>query len=262
MKRPFVAVVSFYMAGLLAGEFFHPPIIPLFVISFVVLAFTFVLTKFRACLLPLLLLFAGWTNLAIHQAVISPNDLRNIIGDHTEFVSIRGNLARMPQIKISGRYDTERSLTQIRVTEITGDHGWRPAFGEIVVSTASALTNYFTGQSVEIAGVVSRPSPALAEGLFDYRAYLATRGIYYELRATTNNWRLREPIITNPPLTDRFLDGAKHILALGLPDDEPLRLLWAMTLGWRTAFTGDVGDPFSGPARCICSRSTACASRC
>ncbi len=27
-------------------------------------------------------------------------------------------------------------------------------------------------------------------------------------------------------------------------EDEPLRLLWAMTLGWRTAFTGDISEPF------------------
>jgi ComEC/Rec2-related protein len=41
------------------------------------------------------------------------------------------------------------------------------------------------------------------------------------------------------------LNWSKRTLALGLPvEDEPLRLLWAMTLGWRTAFTGDIGDPF------------------
>jgi hypothetical protein len=27
-------------------------------------------------------------------------------------------------------------------------------------------------------------------------------------------------------------------------EDEPLQLLWAMTLGWRTAFTGDISEPF------------------
>ncbi|HEY3761748.1 MAG TPA: ComEC/Rec2 family competence protein [Verrucomicrobiae bacterium] len=244
MKRPFVAVVSFYMVGLLLGEFFHPPIITLFIASFLLLACTFAIARFRAWLLPPLLLLVGWTNLAIHQSIISPNDLRRLIGDHSELVSIRGNLARMPQIKISGRSDTEHSLAQIRVTGITGADGWQPAFGQIVVSTASALTNFYTGQSVEISGVITRPPRAIAEGLFDYRAYLATRGIYYELRANTNNWQLREPILATPPLTDRFLAGSKHILAMGLPDDEALRLLWAMTLGWRTAFTGDVGDPF------------------
>ena len=51
--------------------------------------------------------------------------------------------------------------------------------------------------------------------------------------------------LTRPPLTDRFLTWSKHTLALGLPvEDEPLRLLWAMTLGWRTAFTGDISEPF------------------
>ena len=46
-------------------------------------------------------------------------------------------------------------------------------------------------------------------------------------------------------MTDRFLNWSKRTLAYGLPvEDEPLRLLWAMTLGWRTAFTGDIGDPF------------------
>jgi ComEC/Rec2-related protein len=35
------------------------------------------------------------------------------------------------------------------------------------------------------------------------------------------------------------------MLALGLPqEDEPLRLLWAMTLGWKTALSGEVSEPF------------------
>ena len=41
------------------------------------------------------------------------------------------------------------------------------------------------------------------------------------------------------------MNWSKQTLALGLPvEDEPLRLLWAMTLGWRTAFTGDISEPF------------------
>jgi len=48
-----------------------------------------------------------------------------------------------------------------------------------------------------------------------------------------------------PPLTDRFLNWSQRTLALGLPvEDEPLRLLWAMTLGWRTALTADISEPF------------------
>jgi hypothetical protein len=41
------------------------------------------------------------------------------------------------------------------------------------------------------------------------------------------------------------MNCARRTLALGLPvEDEPLRLLCAMTLGWRTAFSGDISDPF------------------
>src|SRR5208282_881653 len=107
--------------------------------------------------------------------------------------------------------------------------------------------NFFAGQSVEIDnGVIARPPLPLAEGLFNYRDYLQTRGIFYQLKTgSTNDWQLGASPLVKPPLTDRFLTWSKRTLALGLPvEDEPLRLLWAMTLGWRTAFTGDISEPF------------------
>ena len=114
-------------------------------------------------------------------------------------------------------------------------HHARHAFGKILCRPAS--------------GNFRRHRPAAAaagRGLFDYRDYLQTRGIYYQLKTeSTNDWQLREPVLTTTPLTDRFLNWSKRTLALGLPvEDEPLRLLWAMTLGWRTAFTGDISEPF------------------
>ncbi|HTV63821.1 MAG TPA: ComEC/Rec2 family competence protein [Verrucomicrobiae bacterium] len=245
MKRPFLVVVSFYIAGLLIADFFHPPVIALFIASFSLVALVFALKKYRPFLVLALLTLVGWTNLAIHQAVVSPNDLRRLVGDQTELVSIRGALARMPQIKIVARNNAEHSLTQIRVTGISGGDNWQPAFGTIIVSTPSPLANFFTGQSVEISGLIARPATPIAEGLFDYRDYLATRGIFYELRAaSTNNWKTLQPVLSTPPLTDRFLNWSKRTLSVGLSEDETLHLLWAMTLGWRTAFTGDIGDPF------------------
>jgi competence protein ComEC len=127
------------------------------------------------------------------------------------------------------------------------DDNWQAAFGEIMVTTPSAVPeNIVADQTVEISGVIAQPPSPLAGGLFDYRDYLQTRGIYYELKTiSTNNWQLRAPVSLKPPLTDRFLNWSKRTLALGLPaEDEPLRLLWAMTLGWRTAFSGDFSEPF------------------
>lgn len=248
MKRPFVTVVSFYAIGLLLTEYFQPPPIALFSASFSILILFFALKKFQPLLLCALLVLSGWTNLSFHTAIISPDDLRRVIGDHTQIATVRGTLDQAPQIKISARrsLEMEHSLAQVHVAEIQSQGNWRPAAGEIIVSTPGGLAaNFFGGQAVEIKGVISRPPTPLAEGLFDDRAWLQTRGIFYELKTqSTNDWKLREPVLSSPPMTAHFLDWSQRKLAVGLPEDETLRLLWAMTLGWRTAFTGDVSDPF------------------
>jgi competence protein ComEC len=249
VKRPLVAVVSCYVIGLLIAKVFQPPLTALFAVSFLVLVPVFVFEKLRPFLLCALLALAGWTNLVSRTAVVSANDLRALLGNDAAIVTVRGTLLETPHIKIVERDDqeTEHSLAQVRVTELRRGENWQPAAGEIVVATPSALpADFFAGQAVEVTGVIARPPTPLAEGLFDYRDYLQTRGIYYQLKtSSTNDWQLRTPSLTKPPLTDRFLNWSKKTLALGLPvEDEPLRLLWAMTLGWRTAFTGDISEPF------------------
>jgi ComEC/Rec2-related protein len=208
-----------------------------------------VLKTLRPFLIWPLLALAGWTNLVFHTATISPNDLRTLIGTNDAIVSVQGTLVETPKLKISERNgrQTEHSLAQVRVSELRRGENWRFAPGEIVVTTPGALAgNFFAGQPVEISGVIARPPPPLAEGLFDYRDYLETRGIFYELKTgATNDWLLGTSPASQQPLTDRFLNWSQRTLALGLPvEDEPLRLLWAMTLGWRTAFTGDISEPF------------------
>jgi competence protein ComEC len=172
-----------------------------------------------------------------------------LLGSEPALVTVRGELAETPRLKITVRDEAEtwRNVARVRVTEIRRADDFLPAAGEILVTTPGVPgTNFFAGQPVEIAGVIACPPPPLADGLFDFENYLATRGIYYQLKTeSTNDWKLLPPILPKPPLTDRFLNWSKGTLALGLPnEDEPLRLLWAMTLGWRTAFTGNIGEPF------------------
>ena len=109
-------------------------------------------------------------------------------------------------------------------------------------------SDFFAGQPVEVKGVLRRPKRAAAENLFDYRAYLEGRGIYYQLEtANTNDWRLveRDGGPQRRPLANRFAAWAQATLARGLTvEDAPLRLSWAMALGWKTALTDDVSEPF------------------
>ena len=249
MKRPLVAVVSCYVVGLLLAGLFQLPLGALFAVSFLVLVLVIVLAKHRPWLIWLLIALAGWTNLATRTAVVSPDDLRRMLGDEAAIVTVRGTLQETPHIRIIERDDREleHSLARVRVTELRRGDDWQAAAGEVFVTTPEPLpANFFGGQPVEVTGVIARPPPPLAEGLFDYRNYLATRGIFYQLKTdSTNDWQLGTLALTNPPLTDRFLNWSKKTLALGLPvEDEPLRLLWAMTLGWRTALSGDISEPF------------------
>ena len=260
MKRPLVAVVSCYATGLLLAEFFQPPLVALFAASFLVLVLAcraeasarrrvLVLEKLRPLLIWPLLALVGWTNLASRTAIVSPNDLRALLGDTNAIVTVRGTLIETPHLRITERDDrqTERSVTQVRVSALGRNANWQPACGSIIVTTPGAAGgNFFAGQPVEISGIIGQPPPPLAEGLFDYRDYLRTRGIYYQLKtSSTNDWQLGATPLLKPPLTDRFLNWSQRTLALGLPaEDEPLRLLWAMTLGWRTALTADISEPF------------------
>ena len=249
MKRPLVSVVSCYVIGLLLAKLLQPPLAALCAASFFLLILVVVLGKLRSWLIWPLIALTGWTNLATRTAIISPTDIRIIAGDDAAIVTVRGILRERPHVKIVERRDqqTERSAAEVRISQLRRAETWQPASGGILVTTPGTLpTNFFAGQPIEVTGLLARPPIPLADGLFDYRDYLETRGIYYQLTTDSiNDWKLLPPSLTKRPLTDRFVDWAKGTLTLGLPvEDEPVRLLWAMTLGWRTAFTGDISEPF------------------
>ncbi len=249
MKRPLLIVVLVYVAGILLGKFFPAPWIPLLFISIGLAVAALSWSRARLFFLIPLLALTGWVNYALHSARISPNDLRALVGDRIELVTVRGALRETPSQRVYERDGGQktRTMAQLEVAELRFDKGdWQPAFGRVAVSTPGILpTNYFGGQTVEVAGILRKPRNAIAEGLFDYRAYLADLGIYFQLQASSElDWKLAwSP--NRPPLADRFRLWARKALALGLPqEDESLRLEWALALGWKTALTDNVSEPF------------------
>jgi hypothetical protein len=233
MKRPFVPVVLAYVAGLLLAQFIQVPLAAMFLVAFVFLIVALTVSKFRLWLLWPLLLLAGWTNFSLRTAVVSPDDLRTAAVDKTAIVTLRGQMADTPRIRITqlDEKQIQHSIVSVHVRELQHGETQIRASGDVMVNTPGLLgPEFFAGQPVEIYGVLAPPSPPVAEGLFDYQKFLANRGIFEEVKTKSpNDWKITGPPVTSPPLTDRFLNWASRTLALGLPaEDEPLHLLWAM----------------------------------
>jgi len=251
MKRPLVIVALLYTGGVLLGNFWPLPLLWLFAFSFALSLTSLICAAARTYLIWPLVVFAGWTNLSTRTAVVSPFDLRTLVGTNVELVTLRGALSETPSQRVYEFHEKEswHTLARVDVTALQRGANWQPAFGRVAVAMPGVLgTNYFGGQTIEVSGVVQPPKGPAAEGLFDYRSYLRRQSIYHQLRAeNTNDWRI---VRTNhspatPPPADRFCNWAQKTLQRGLPEqDESLRLTWAMALGWTTALTGEVSQPF------------------
>jgi ComEC/Rec2-related protein len=248
MKRPLLPVALCYVGGLLLGEAVQPPLFILFIASFALLLIVLLVAPTRSLLLWPLLVFVGWTNLVQRTAIISPHDLRPVVGTAPAIATLRGTLLETPSLRVQERAGETfaRSLVPLQVAALTTNGLWQPATGRVMVSAKGQLpSDYFAGREVEITGVIAPPRPPIAPGLFDYRSYLARQGIYHQLKADRlDEWRAIDAK-TQAPVADRFLGWAQRTLTRGLPEpDEPVRLLWAMTLGWKTALSGEVNEPF------------------
>jgi competence protein ComEC len=246
MKRPLLLVGLLYVGGIIAAEYFRLSSTVLLSLVGVLVLLAFSWERRRAAALCAAIFFAGAANLALQQGPISPNDLRNILASENQIATVRGILLETPVAHLHEAKDriTWTTQSKLEISSIRKNKDqWQPAIGKIVISTSGQLTNLFAGQTVEVDGVIGLPPRAVAEGLFDYQAYLARLGYYFELRSNDRDWQiLASP---SPPLADRFRSWGKYALSLGLStEDESLRLEWALTLGWKPALTEEVSEPF------------------
>ncbi len=254
MRHPLLAVTLVYSAGILIADLpsWLPSVFLLLAACIVLALATLFWSKARPALIWAVLFAVGIANLAQRKAALAPEDLRLLLEDRAEIVLVRGTLVETPYHRVYEHREevSWRTIGRLDVEAIrTKREGWRSASGRVTVSTSGILpSDFFGGRTVEVDGVIRPPRGAVAEGVFDYRAFLARQGIYYQVQVeSTNDWRLVTDAggTIGRPIADRFGDWAKAALARGLPtEDQPIQLLWAMTLGWKTAFSGEVAEPF------------------
>ena len=257
MKRPLFIVAVLYVGGILWAAYLPlpGPLLTWLAAGLILALAGLFNTRAQPLLLGLVLLLTGAINLTQRTALLAPEELRAVFSDDAEILSLRGTLSETPGQRV---YEHEgearwRTLAQLDVQAFRRPRDpagiWRRVVGTVMVSTPGLLPpSFFGGRTVEVEGVLKKPVAPSILGQFDYRTYLQRQGIYFQMQVTApGDWRLTDglPAGARPPLADRFAQWAKANLARGLPEeDEALRLLWAMTLGWKTALTGEVAEPF------------------
>jgi competence protein ComEC len=252
MLRPLLIVTAYYAAGIVAGDVLEIPLSFAFCGAFFIAGLTVLLRGHAKYLLPALFFAAGCCAVRLETEPLSPLDLRVLVGTHTENCQVLGRLVETPVVREGSR----AGQTQFRSSAALEIHAfrhsesdpWQPAIGRVQVLAPGSLSEaFYGGRLVEIDGVLSPPRRPYSETSFDYGAFLRRQNIHYVLATQgAPDWSISslESITPPRPLSDRFLDWSRLVLARGLPEDESLRLLWAMTLGWKTGMTEEVNEPF------------------
>jgi competence protein ComEC len=250
-RWPMLPVAVACIGGILGGDQWTVSLEMIFPTALLVLASAVLWPKARMLFLWLAVFGAAWTNIAVHQAIVSPCDLRRLAGEAPELVTLKGEVRLPPSTRVAEREGEMlwRTLVVVRAHALKRQGEWQPVHGDVAVVTQGDLSEELaTGQRVEITGVLQRPPRAVAEGLFDYRAHLARQGVYFQFIAEgRQDWQIQPhaPAGLFPRLGAGFQRWARITLARGLPqEDEMLRLNWAMVLGWRAALTNEVSEPF------------------
>jgi competence protein ComEC len=248
MNRPLWITALCYAAGVLLGWRVAFPVPALLAACGVALVAVFMVARARHWSLPALAALLGWANYSVQHRVVGPDDPRNPAPPLPAIVTVRGTLRERPEHRVYDARDGEvwRTHSIVAVEQLTTGAETRGVSGRVAVTAPGAFgPEFHAGRRVEITGVLQIPRGPAAPGLFDYGAWLRQRGIHFHLATQTPaDWTLLDDA-SAPPLVDRFEQWARRTLARGLPaEDESLRLTWAMALGWRTALTDEVAEPF------------------
>src|SRR5258705_8223631 len=100
MKRPLILVALLYVAGILIAGYISLPPALLLVNSLSLAVVSLAWPRARLFLLCPFILLTGWTNAALRTAILSPHDLRCILGDQPELRTCRGRLRETPSFRV------------------------------------------------------------------------------------------------------------------------------------------------------------------
>lgn len=258
MKRPLMGIAVLLCAGVIFGEWISVPLAGLWVLFSGALAASALLLHRRGGLVAVLvmILLGGLLAHRLANTWPQPDHLLRLLGDRSQNALVRATITTEPVRSICrrGRGEQERDFFTIQVSMLDCGNGWQTARGEVAVwldqPPDDGRLRY--GDVIEFRGLLNRPAAQTNPGHFDYRTYLARRGVFYEARihsaaAVTvmgrdSSWWME----CGMWIQRRFLDSAARGLEAAHIGDEPVvvGLLRAMLVGYRPGLTSELSEPF------------------
>jgi hypothetical protein len=103
MRRPLLLPAGLFTAGIVADEFLGGRWEWLLAAVALTLGCAVVSPAKRVVALAAGLFITGWLNYAVHQSAYRPHDLRRLVGTNAELVTLRGEIAETPALRLTER---------------------------------------------------------------------------------------------------------------------------------------------------------------
>jgi competence protein ComEC len=201
-RAPLVPVALAATAGLLADRYVGVPLGPGLIAAVVALV-GWVVTRSaapHAAFGWLLVCVAALAAVHHHsyRNAFRADDIGHFTKDVPAAIRVRGTLDEEPDRFRPPRYDplltVQRAATStgvLKVTEVDGPDGWRPASGKVRLSVEGRLDDLHCGDVVEVTGRLTRPEGPHNPGERDYKSFLLDRQITADLRVK----RSADPVV-------------------------------------------------------------------
>ncbi|MBI5394525.1 MAG: ComEC family competence protein, partial [Verrucomicrobia bacterium] len=257
MKRPLVGIAAVFCCGIALNDWARLPVTLLWSVFAVALAAAISFHRHRGANAGFyaLILTSGFLAHGLTTNFPQPNHLLRFVGDTPQNVSVRAVITEEPVRRVfrAARSEKEREHFFARVEALNATEGWRAASGNMVVWLDNPDDEQLRyGDRIEFSALLRHPAAQTNPGLFDYRAYLARRGVFYEARihdagaVTLLSHSASRLMDWGMWLQRRFLAStARGLETIRAGDEETIvGLLRAMLVGFRPGLTNELAEPF------------------
>ena len=203
----------------------------------------------------------GLTHTLLLAASVAPDDVRRLSDEKLlATTQWRARVIEEPVTQASphvGRRRLDRTsfVVEMEAWRPTGgqffggniEQTWQRACGQVDCTVLGPAQEIRGGDELEFAAPLVEPARTLSPGQFDFRAWSAQRGIYYQTTIGSRNWtRLENGAgFWWRGISYRLRDWAYARLQLGLEDDpRTADFLSGMLIGYRQEIPADIEQEF------------------